>query len=116
MPPLHPSQEGSQTPRRRRPTHLLPGEDIRGGDEPLPTVHPLETESYAVLRTRLDTADPPPLTRAVVEPVAHATAGPAGAGGPAVDEDDAPLTGAPPRRTPHHQPAGRGHAPAHGPA
>ncbi len=65
------------------------------------TVHPIETESYAILRTRLDTTDLPPLTRAVVERIAHTTADPTWAGELACDEDalragrDALLAGAP---------------------
>lgn len=38
------------------------------------TVHPIEAESYRILRSRLDTSDLPPLTRAVVERVIHASA------------------------------------------
>lgn len=38
------------------------------------TVHPIEQESYAILRSRLDTSALPPLTRAVVERVIHASA------------------------------------------
>lgn len=38
------------------------------------TVHPIETESYAILRSRTDTATLPPLTKAVVERVIHASA------------------------------------------
>jgi precorrin-8X/cobalt-precorrin-8 methylmutase len=37
-------------------------------------VHPIEQESYAILRSRLDTSDLPPLTRAVVERVVHTSA------------------------------------------
>ena len=37
-------------------------------------VHPIEQESYTILRSRLDTADLPPLTRAVVERVVHTSA------------------------------------------
>jgi precorrin-8X/cobalt-precorrin-8 methylmutase len=37
-------------------------------------VHPIEVESYRILRERLDTSAYPPLTRAVVERVIHATA------------------------------------------
>jgi len=65
------------------------------------TVHPIETESYAILRTRLDTADLPPLTRAVVERIVHTTADPTWAGDLVCDEDalragrDALLAGAP---------------------
>lgn len=38
------------------------------------TIHPIESESYAVLRSRTDTSTLPPLTRAVVERVIHASA------------------------------------------
>jgi precorrin-8X/cobalt-precorrin-8 methylmutase len=38
------------------------------------TVHPIEQESYRVLRSRLDTSGLPPLRRAVVERVIHASA------------------------------------------
>jgi precorrin-8X/cobalt-precorrin-8 methylmutase len=38
------------------------------------TIHPIETESYQILRSRTDTATLPPLTRAVVERVIHASA------------------------------------------
>jgi precorrin-8X/cobalt-precorrin-8 methylmutase len=38
------------------------------------TVHPIESESYAILRSRTDTSAMPPLTRAVVERVIHASA------------------------------------------
>lgn len=37
-------------------------------------VHPIEQESYAILRSRLDTSDLTPLTRAVVERVVHTSA------------------------------------------
>jgi precorrin-8X/cobalt-precorrin-8 methylmutase len=43
-------------------------------------VHPIELESYAILRARLDTADLPPLTAAVVERIVHTTADPSWAG------------------------------------
>jgi precorrin-8X/cobalt-precorrin-8 methylmutase len=43
-------------------------------------VHPIEVESYAILRARLDTADLPPLTTAVVERIVHTTADPSWAG------------------------------------
>jgi precorrin-8X/cobalt-precorrin-8 methylmutase len=36
--------------------------------------HPIEVESYAILRARVDTSRLPPLTRAVVERVVHASA------------------------------------------
>lgn len=38
------------------------------------TVHPIEEQSYAILRARLDTSHLPPLTRAVVERVVHSSA------------------------------------------
>jgi precorrin-8X/cobalt-precorrin-8 methylmutase len=65
------------------------------------SVHPIEEESYAILRTRLDTSDLLPLTRAVVERVVHTTADPSWAGDLVCDEDalragrDALLAGAP---------------------
>jgi precorrin-8X/cobalt-precorrin-8 methylmutase len=39
-------------------------------------VHPIEAESYRILRSRLDTSHLPPLTRAVVERIVHTTADP----------------------------------------
>lgn len=41
------------------------------------TVHPIERQSYEILRQRVDTGNLPPLTRAVVERVIHASADPA---------------------------------------
>jgi precorrin-8X/cobalt-precorrin-8 methylmutase len=38
------------------------------------TVHPIEQESFRILRSRLDTSHLPPLTRAVVERVIHSSA------------------------------------------
>lgn len=38
------------------------------------SVHPIEQESYAILRSRVDTSHLPPLTRAVVERVVHSSA------------------------------------------
>ena len=38
------------------------------------TVHPIEAESYRILRAQLDTASFPPYTRAVLERVIHASA------------------------------------------
>ncbi|OZM80972.1 precorrin-8X methylmutase [Pseudonocardia sp. MH-G8] len=64
-------------------------------------VHPIEQESYAILRSRLDTSDLPPLTRAVVERVVHTTADPTWVGDLVAAEDalragrDALLAGAP---------------------
>ena len=37
-------------------------------------VHPIEAESYEILRSRVDTSSFPPLTRAVIERVIHSTA------------------------------------------
>jgi precorrin-8X/cobalt-precorrin-8 methylmutase len=51
------------------------------------SVHPIEVESYAILRSRLDLTDLPPLTRAVVERVVHTTADPSWAGDLVCDED-----------------------------
>ncbi|HJP74320.1 MAG TPA: precorrin-8X methylmutase [Pseudonocardiaceae bacterium] len=39
-------------------------------------VHPIEVESYRILRERVDTAHLPPLTRAVTERIVHTTADP----------------------------------------
>jgi precorrin-8X/cobalt-precorrin-8 methylmutase len=50
------------------------------------TVHPIELESYAILRARLDTSDLPPLTRAVVERVVHTSADTGWAGDLVCDE------------------------------
>jgi precorrin-8X/cobalt-precorrin-8 methylmutase len=50
------------------------------------TVHPIEVESYAILRARLDTSDMPPLTRAVVERVVHTSADTSWAGELVCDE------------------------------
>ena len=50
-------------------------------------VHPIEVESYAILRARIDTTDLPPLTRAVVERVVHTSADPSWAGDLVCDED-----------------------------
>lgn len=38
------------------------------------TVHPIEQQSFAILRSRVDTSHLPPLTRAVVERVVHSSA------------------------------------------
>jgi precorrin-8X/cobalt-precorrin-8 methylmutase len=38
------------------------------------TIHPIETESFEILRSRVDTSALPPLTRAVTERVIHASA------------------------------------------
>ncbi|MFD1833032.1 MULTISPECIES: precorrin-8X methylmutase [Streptomyces] len=51
------------------------------------TVHPIEEESYRILRSRLDTSHLPPLTRAVVERVIHSSADLAYADDLVTDED-----------------------------
>ncbi|SFC79409.1 precorrin-8X methylmutase [Streptomyces aidingensis] len=51
------------------------------------TVHPIEEESYRILRSRLDTSALPPLTRAVTERVIHASADLAYATDLVTDED-----------------------------
>ena len=47
-----------------------------GGSAPAPrsAVHPIEQESFAILRRRVDLSHLPPLSRAVVERVVHASA------------------------------------------
>ncbi|MFL6138134.1 MAG: precorrin-8X methylmutase [Frankiaceae bacterium] len=50
-------------------------------------VHPIEAESYAILRSRAGTGDLPPLTRAVVERVIHASADLGYRGDMVCDED-----------------------------
>ena len=45
-----------------------------GADAVTRAVHPIEEQSYAVLRSRVDLSALPPLTRAVVERVVHASA------------------------------------------
>ncbi|MGH3628352.1 MAG: precorrin-8X methylmutase [Sciscionella sp.] len=42
--------------------------------------HPIEVQSYAILRSRVDTATIPPLRRAVIERVIHTTADPSWVG------------------------------------
>lgn len=56
---------------------------------PAPTArrpHPIEIESYRILRSRVDTSHLPPLTRAVVERVVHTTADPTWLGDLVADE------------------------------
>jgi precorrin-8X/cobalt-precorrin-8 methylmutase len=48
--------------------------------------HPIEQESYRILRSRVDTGHLPPLTRAVVERVVHTTADPTWSGDIVADE------------------------------
>ncbi|MGE0297669.1 precorrin-8X methylmutase [Pseudonocardia sp.] len=48
--------------------------------------HPIEVESYAILRARLDVSDLPPLCRAVVERIVHTTADASWAGELVCDE------------------------------
>lgn len=50
-------------------------------------MHPIEQESFAILRSRVDTSHLPPLTRAVVERVVHSSADPAYVDDLVVDED-----------------------------
>ena len=59
-------------------------EPARAGTARMP--HPIEVESYAIMRARLDTTDLPPLTRAVVERVVHTSADPSWAGDLVCDE------------------------------
>jgi precorrin-8X/cobalt-precorrin-8 methylmutase len=40
----------------------------------LSQVHPIEAESYRIMRSRIDLSGLPPLTRAVTERIIHATA------------------------------------------
>src|SRR6266567_4140036 len=47
---------------------------VREGSAVIRQIHPIERESYAILRSRADTARLPPWTRAVTERVIHATA------------------------------------------
>ncbi|MFC7340738.1 precorrin-8X methylmutase [Saccharopolyspora griseoalba] len=49
-------------------------------------MHPIETESYRIMRSRADFAHFPPLTRAVVERVVHTTADPSWTGEVVADE------------------------------
>jgi precorrin-8X/cobalt-precorrin-8 methylmutase len=49
-------------------------------------VHPIEAESYRILRSRVDTGHLPPLTRAVVERMVHTTADPTWLGDVVADE------------------------------
>lgn len=49
-------------------------------------VHPIEVESYEIMRARLDLTDLAPLTRASVERVVHTTADPSWAGELVCDE------------------------------
>lgn len=49
--------------------------------------HPIEVESYRILRSRVDTSGLPPLTRAVVERIVHTTADVTWVGDVVADED-----------------------------
>ena len=51
------------------------------------TVHPIEQESFRILRSRLDTSHLPPLSRAVVERVIHSSADLEYAGDLVLDEE-----------------------------
>src|SRR6478736_2573058 len=46
----------------------------RDRDDAMTEVHPIEAESYRILRSRIDLSTLPPLTRAVTERIIHATA------------------------------------------
>src|SRR5881394_637947 len=46
----------------------------RDRDDAMTEVHPIEAESYRILRSRIDLSALPPLTRAVTERIIHATA------------------------------------------
>jgi precorrin-8X/cobalt-precorrin-8 methylmutase len=50
-------------------------------------VHPIEVESYRILRSRVATSHLPPLTRAVAERIVHTTADPTWAGEVLTDEE-----------------------------
>src|SRR6266480_3770303 len=56
----------------RRVRRSLPGG--RDRDDAMTEVHPIEAESYRILRSRIDLSTLPPLTRAVTERIIHATA------------------------------------------
>src|SRR6202042_3288784 len=56
----------------RRVRRSLPGG--RDRDDDMSEVHPIEVESYRILRSRIDLSDLPPFTRAVTERIIHATA------------------------------------------
>jgi precorrin-8X/cobalt-precorrin-8 methylmutase len=58
------------------------------GTAPRRTVHPIEQESFRILRSRLDTSRLPPLRRAVVERVIHSSADLDYATDLVADEDD----------------------------
>ena len=71
---------------RRLPGHLPPrGAPLRA-TVPAVTVHPIEQESYRILADRIDLSSLPPLSRAVVARVVHATADVALAGTMVLDE------------------------------
>src|SRR6201992_103023 len=46
----------------------------RDRDDAMTEVHPIEAESYRIMRSRIDLSALPPLTRAVTERIIHATA------------------------------------------
>ena len=50
------------------------------------SIHPIEEQSYTLLRQRVDLSDLPPLSRAVAERIVHTTAEPAWAGDLVLDE------------------------------
>lgn len=65
----------SETPEQapRRPVAQTVGRPV-GQPAERREVHPIEAESYRVLRSRVDTSHLPPFSRAVVERVVHASA------------------------------------------
>jgi precorrin-8X/cobalt-precorrin-8 methylmutase len=58
----------------------------RPGHEVNRVIHPIEVESYRILRARVDTAHLPTLTRAVTERIVHTTADPSWVGELVADE------------------------------
>src|SRR5437660_514065 len=56
----------------RRVRRSLPGRRDRDGH--MTEVHPIEVESYRILRSRIDLSALPPMTRAVTERIIHAAA------------------------------------------
>ncbi len=84
------------------PTDPLPGAPERTqAGAPRRAPHPIEVESYRILRSRIDTSGLPPLSKAVTERTVHAVADVSFAATLVLDEDalragrDALLAGAP---------------------
>jgi precorrin-8X/cobalt-precorrin-8 methylmutase len=74
--------------RRRSTVRALEGETPKEIVVVSPTrvTHPIEIESYRIMRSRVDTSHLPPLTRAVVERVVHTSADPTWVGDLVADE------------------------------